>query len=43
MRVAVRVRPLVGRELYESPNICIKCYEQENQLVIGKDRNFAFD
>lgn len=37
------MRPLVGRELFESPSICTKCYEQENQLVIGKDRAFTFD
>ena len=43
VRVAVRSRPLVGRELFESPNIIIKCYDQENQLVIGKDRAFTFD
>ena len=43
MRVAVRVRPLVGRELFESPTICIKTYPEDNQLVIGKDRTFTFD
>lgn len=43
MRVALRVRPLVGRELYESPNICVTCYPESEQLVIGKDRNFTFD
>lgn len=43
MRVALRVRPLVGRELYESPNICVTCYPESDQLVIGKDRTFTFD
>lgn len=43
VRVALRVRPLVGRELYESPNICITCYPESDQLVIGKDRAFTFD
>lgn len=39
----MRVRPLVARELLESSNICIKSYEEDNQLVIGKDRAFTFD
>lgn len=43
MRVALRVRPLVGRELYESPNICVTCYPESDQLIIGKDRTFTFD
>ena len=43
VRVAVRVRPLVARELYESPAICIQCYNESDQLVIGKDRAFTFD
>ena len=43
MRVAVRARPLVSKEMIESPNIIVKCYDQDNQLVIGKDRAFTFD
>jgi hypothetical protein len=43
VRVAVRARPLVSKELIESPNIIVKCYDQDNQLVIGKDRAFTFD
>jgi len=41
--VALRVRPLVGREIVESPSICISCYPESNQVVIGKDRTFTFD
>ena len=37
------MRPLIGRELYESPNICITCITEDNQLIIGKDRVFTFD
>ena len=29
--------------MIESPNIIVKCYDQDNQLVIGKDRAFTFD
>ena len=43
MRVALRVRPLIGRELYESPQICVTCISEQNQLIIGKDRAFTFD
>jgi hypothetical protein len=43
VRVAVRARPLVSKEMIESPNIIVKCNDQDNQLVIGKDRAFTFD
>jgi kinesin family member 21 len=43
VRVALRVRPLLGRELYESPNTCVTCYPDNGQLIIGKDRTFTFD
>ena len=37
------MRPLIGRELYESPNICVQCFPESNQLMIGKERSFTFD
>ncbi len=43
VRVALRVRPLVGREHYESPNICVHVHDRDNQVIMGKDRAFTFD
>lgn len=41
--VAVRVRPLIGRELVVHENVCVECKERENMVVIGKDKGFVFD
>jgi len=38
VRVAVRTRPLLGKELVENPNICVDCLDDELSIVIGKDR-----
>ena len=37
------MRPLIGKELYERSTICVKVREDENQVIIGKDRSFNFD
>ena len=37
------MRPLIGKELYERSTICVKVREEENQVIIGKDRSFNFD
>ncbi|CAG9310966.1 unnamed protein product [Blepharisma stoltei] len=43
VRVAVRVRPLIGSEKIESSQICITSDLDRNTIIIGKDREFAFD
>ena len=43
VRVAVRARPLIGKELFERSTICVKVREEDNQILIGKDRTFSFD
>ena len=43
VRVAVRARPLIGKELFERSTICVKVREEDNQIQIGKDRTFSFD
>lgn len=43
VRVAVRIRPLIGKELRERSAICVEAREDENQIVMGKDRAFTFD
>ena len=43
VRVALRVRPLIGKELYERSTICVRVREDEDQVIIGKDRSFNFD
>ena len=43
VRVAVRIRPLIGKELREGSKICVDAREDENQIVMGKDRVFTFD
>ena len=41
--VAVRVRPLIGRELVVHENVWVECKERENMVIIGKDKGFVFD
>lgn len=41
--VAVRVRPLIGRELVANEHICVECKERDNNIIIGKERSFKFD
>ena len=43
MRVALKVRPLIGKELRERASICVQTREQDNQVIIGKDRVFTYD
>lgn len=42
VRVALRVRPLISLE-NENSKICVQWDLSENQIIIGKDRNFTFD
>lgn len=41
--MAVRVRPLIGRELVVRENICVDTIERDNMVIIGKDKSFKFD
>jgi len=43
VRVAVRVRPFVPKERLEQCRPCVRTLCEEGQIVIGKDRTFAFD
>lgn len=43
VRVAVRVRPLIGREKVDRCDECIQVISEEAQVVMGKDRSFAYD
>ena len=36
--VAVRVRPLIGAEKIESPQICVSCDAEHKQVTLGADR-----
>ena len=42
VRVALRVRPLIQHEI-ENGKICVRSIEEDNQIIIGKDRSFTFD
>ena len=43
VQVAVRVRPLLPREVAESRRECVRVDRGEKQLIIGQDRSFTFD
>ncbi|TMW56713.1 hypothetical protein Poli38472_006723 [Pythium oligandrum] len=43
VRVAVRVRPLIGREKVERCDECVSVVEDEMQIVMGKNRVFTYD
>ena len=41
LKVAVRLRPLVGRENVDQ--LCIRVQPDRKQIILGKDRAFTFD
>uniref|UniRef100_H3HE00 Kinesin motor domain-containing protein n=1 Tax=Phytophthora ramorum TaxID=164328 RepID=H3HE00_PHYRM len=43
VRVAVRIRPLIGREKVERCDECVSVLEDEQQIVMGKNRAFTYD
>lgn len=43
VRVAVRIRPLIGREKVERCDECVSVVEEEMQIVMGKNRSFTYD
>lgn len=43
VRVAVRARPLVEKEIVEKCKECVSYSQDGKQVVLGKDRRFTFD
>lgn len=43
MRVALRIRPLVPKEVGEGCKQCIRCIPENTQVVIGNDKAFTYD
>lgn len=41
MKVGLRVRPLLGREIQS--NECVKCFKDNNQVLLGTEKNFTYD
>lgn len=42
VRVAIRVRPMIARELVTHDRTCVD-YLSKNEIVIGGDRQYKFD
>ena len=43
VRVAVRIRPFIKKELVEGPQVCVTCVPEHNAVLLGQDRQFDFD
>ena len=43
VRVALRIRPLVPKEVGEGCKQCIRCIPENTQVVIGNDKAFTYD
>ncbi|CAL8346113.1 unnamed protein product [Lota lota] len=43
VRVAVRVRPLLPREVLHNHQVCVRVVPDTSHVMIGKDRTFPFD
>ncbi|XP_067886127.1 kinesin-like protein KIF27 isoform X2 [Heterodontus francisci] len=43
VKVAVRIRPLLPKEILHNHQICVRVVPNTQQVVIGKDRAFTFD
>ncbi|XP_030049552.1 kinesin-like protein KIF27 [Microcaecilia unicolor] len=43
VKVAVRVRPLLSREILHNHQVCLRVVPNTQQVVVGKDRVFTFD
>uniref|UniRef100_A0A8C4RYJ3 Kinesin motor domain-containing protein n=1 Tax=Erpetoichthys calabaricus TaxID=27687 RepID=A0A8C4RYJ3_ERPCA len=43
VRVAVRVRPLLPKEILRHQHVCVRVVPNTQQVIIGKDRAFTFD
>ncbi|XP_023423135.1 kinesin-like protein KIF27 isoform X2 [Cavia porcellus] len=43
VKVAVRVRPLLCKEVLHNHQVCVRVVPNTQQIIIGKDRVFTFD
>ncbi|XP_069817896.1 kinesin-like protein KIF27 isoform X2 [Dendropsophus ebraccatus] len=43
VKVAVRIRPLLSREILHKHQVCVRPVPNTQQIIIGKDRVFTFD
>ena len=43
LRVAVRARPLIQKEIDEGCQKCLTFVSGEPQLILGKDKTFTYD
>ncbi|NXU55481.1 KIF27 protein, partial [Turnix velox] len=43
VKVAVRIRPLLFKEILHNHQVCVRSVPNTQQIIIGKDRVFTFD
>ncbi|XP_015683455.1 kinesin-like protein KIF27 [Protobothrops mucrosquamatus] len=43
VKVAVRIRPLLSKEILHNHQVCVRLISNTQQIIIGKDRVFTFD
>ncbi|XP_060091391.1 kinesin-like protein KIF27 [Heteronotia binoei] len=43
VKVAVRIRPLLSKEILHNHQVCVRLIPDTQQIIIGKDRVFTFD
>ncbi|KAF1644953.1 Kinesin-like protein KIF27, partial [Aptenodytes patagonicus] len=43
VKVAVRIRPLLSKEILHNHQVCVRLVPNTKQIIIGKDRVFTFD
>ncbi|XP_068093065.1 kinesin-like protein KIF27 isoform X1 [Hyperolius riggenbachi] len=43
VKVAVRIRPLLSKEILHNQQVCVRLVPNTQQVIIGKDRLFTFD
>ncbi|XP_065512024.1 kinesin-like protein KIF27 isoform X2 [Caloenas nicobarica] len=43
VKVAVRIRPLLSKEVLHNHQVCVRIVPNTQQIIIGKDRVFTFD
>ncbi|MBN3293958.1 KIF27 protein, partial [Polypterus senegalus] len=43
VKVAVRIRPLLPKEILHNQHVCVRVVPNTQQIIIGKDRPFTFD
>lgn len=43
VKVAVRVRPLLPKEILHNQQVCVRVVPNTPQVILGNDRTFTFD